>query len=398
MRGSRHAVLPVVTAAAVAALACLLLAPPRAGHALPLGGGTAAVAATAAAGGDTAMAGGALTAASAEATASPTLTTAVLGDVTVRKGSTATIRYRCEDAAGGTVTAGLLVTGGDGKVVRTLVRGRRVAAGLTQTWTGKLTLKPGRYTLTAHASDAAGRQESRAIAARLRVRAPLAPVVPSASARSAAFAWAAGRAGRVAVAVVDSRGRAYGYHAGEGFMSASVVKAMLLVAYLRGHDTVDAGMRGVLERMIEQSDNDAADVVYGVVGRHGLEHLAALAGMKGLRTTGAWITTRVTAADLALFFHDMHRWLPARHRAFADHLLSHITPYQCWGIPAAARPLGYRVYFKPGWFGAWVLAHQAARLERGSVCIGLAVLTDDNPAEDYGKDTVAGVTARLLRH
>ncbi len=381
MRGRSHTVAWAAVVAVAAALACLPLAQPRAGHARPLSGGGAT----------------GQPAASSETTASPTLTTAVLGDVAVHKGRTATIRFRCDDTGGGEAAADLLVTGEDGKVVRTLVRRRTVAAGTTQTWSGKVTLAPGRYAVTAHATDAAGRPESRATPAQLRVLAPPVPVVPTAGARRTAFAWAAARAGRVAVAVVDSRGHVRGYHAAEGFTSASVVKAMLLVAYLRGHDTVSDGMSGVLERMIEESDNDAADVVYGVVGRGGLERLARLAGMKGFRTTGAWITTRVTAADLALFFRDMHRWLPARHRAFADRLLSHITPYQCWGIPAAARPLGYRVYFKPGWLGAWVLANQAARLERGRVRIGLAVLTDDNPAEDYGKDTVAGVTARLLR-
>ena len=74
----------------------------------------------------------------------------------------------------------------------------------------------------------------------------------------------------------------------------------------------------------------------------------------------------------------MHTWLPSRHRSFADRLLSHVTPYQCWGIPAAERPVGCRVHFKPRWLGAWVLANQAARLERGSVRLGRAVLTDDN--------------------
>ena len=336
-------------------------------------------------------------AASAETTPCPAPATVVLGNVKVRKGSIASIRYRCDHEAGGAVVAELLVTDRSGKVVRTLVHGHTVPAGLAQTWKGKVTLAPGRYVVTAHARDAAGVTESRAEPADLVVLTPLPPAVPTESARRAAFAWAAGRAGRVAVAVVDSRGRLYGYHADEGFMSASVVKVMLLVAYLRGHDTVSAGMRDVLQRMIEHSDNDAADLVYGIVGRGGLERVAKLAGMKGFKTTGAWITTRITAADMALFFRDMHTWLPSRQRSFADRLLSHITPYQCWGIPAAARPLGYRVYFKPGWLGAWVLAHEAARLERGNVRLGLAVLTDDNPYESYGKDTVAGVTARLLR-
>jgi hypothetical protein len=55
------------------------------------------------------------------------------------------------------------------------------------------------------------------------------------------------------------------------------------------------------------------------------------------------------------------------------------------------------VFFKAGWLGAWTLASEAARLERERVRVGLAVFTDDNPTSTYGKETVAGVTARLLR-
>jgi hypothetical protein len=51
---------------------------------------------------------------------------------------------------------------------------------------------------------------------------------------------------------------------------------------------------------------------------------------------------------------------------------------------------------KAGWLGASTLASEAARLERGRVRVGIAVFTDHNPAGDYGKETVAGVTARLL--
>ncbi len=93
----------------------------------------------------------------------------------------------------------------------------------------------------------------------------------------------------------------------------------------------------------------------------------------------------------------MEGYLPRRHRSFADGLLRRIVSYQRWGVPAAAEPLGYRVYFKPGWLGAWTLANEAARLERGKVRIGLAVFTDHNPTSSYGKETIAGVTARLLR-
>jgi hypothetical protein len=197
--------------------------------------------------------------------------------------------------------------------------------------------------------------------------------------------------------VVDSRGHSYGFHARRSFITASTVKAMLLVAYLRRHRTVSDGMRATLTRMITVSDNSCADAVYASVGRDGLRRLARLARMSSFRTTGGWILCRVDAADMARFFRDMDVYVPRAHRRFAHRLLSSVVSYQSWGIPAVARPLGYRVYFKAGWLGAWTLANAAARLERGRVRVGIAVFTDHNATGDYGKETVAGVTARLLR-
>ena len=100
---------------------------------------------------------------------------------------------------------------------------------------------------------------------------------------------------------------------------------------------------------------------------------------------------------MARFFRDMEKYVPATHRRFANGLLAHIVSYQRWGIPVAAEPAGYRVYFKPAWLGASILANEAARLERRRVRIGLAVFTEQNPTSSYGRETIAGVTARLLR-
>ena len=123
----------------------------------------------------------------------------------------------------------------------------------------------------------------------------------------------------------------------------------------------------------------------------------ARADMKTFRASSAWIACRVGAADMARFFRDMERYIPREHRRFANELLAQIVSYERWGIPVAAEPRGYRVYFKPGWLGAWTLANEAARLEHHKVRIGLAVFTDHNPSSAYGEDTIAGVTARLLR-
>ena len=252
---------------------------------------------------------------------SETLSTTVLSTITVHSGQTVRVRYRADDTAGGSPTVSLLVTTRDGLVRRRLVSGKVVQAGAEQVWRGRIRLRRGRYLLVAHATDASGRREASATAAGLRVLRSLPPLVPTARARRAAFAWAARRSGRVAVAVVDSRGGTYGYNARRPFITASTVKAMLLVAYLRRHRTVSDGMRATLTRMITVSDNSSADAVYASVGRRGLKRLARLAHLSSFRTAGDWILCRVDAADMARFFRDMEQYVPRAHRRFANGLL-----------------------------------------------------------------------------
>jgi hypothetical protein len=342
-----------------------------------------------------ALALGAIAAQPARADYNPSLTTTALVDVTVYRGDKATLKYRADDPAGGNVTIDVFIAHEDGVIVAQPVRGLQIPVGADQSWTGKISLPAGLYIYWAEATDANGLREATPASAYLRVRRM--PLVPTAAALARAKTWATKRAGKVTFAVVDSRGTLHGWRATTRCTSASVVKSMLLVQYLRTHATVSAAMRDVLARMIERSDNAAADVVYNIVERKGLVHLARVTGMSGFEPRGGWITTLITAADMARFFRDMDTYIPKDHLTFADHLLASITPSQRWGIPPAAEPAGYRVFFKGGWLGANVLANQAARLVRGRVRLGLAVFTDNNPGPLYGQETITGITARLLR-
>ncbi|HEX3874345.1 MAG TPA: hypothetical protein VHW26_09390, partial [Solirubrobacteraceae bacterium] len=85
--------------------------------------------------------------------------------------------------------------------------------------------------------------------------------VPSASEISSAEAFVDGRVGRTGFAVVDTHGTLSGVRMHEQFHSASLIKAMLLVAFLRRLGDAHAGLtdadRDVLEPMIHISDNDA---------------------------------------------------------------------------------------------------------------------------------------------
>lgn len=232
----------------------------------------------------------------------------------------------------------------------------------------------------------------------------VAPVgYPQPTSVAAANRYLRRRSGYTAFATVDSQGRLGGAHLHRTFVSASVVKAMLLVAYLRmlaaERRGLDAGSRSLLAPMIELSDNDAAAAVWYRVGESRVRTLARRTGMSDFSVSGYWANAQISAADQARFFFRMEAAIPRRFRPYARHLLSHIVDYESWGIPAAARPRGWRVYFKGGWrsTGRGQLVHQAARLHRPGARVAIAVLTDGNPSMGYGIETIEGVTARLLQ-
>jgi len=214
--------------------------------------------------------------------------------------------------------------------------------------------------------------------------------------------YARRRTGSVSFAVVDEFGHIHSFHRGQRYSSASLVKAMLLVAYLRKGDVrgrrLHGDEKGLLGPMIRVSDNDAASSVHARVGSGGLNRLAKRAGMKRFVANPVWGGCQVTARDQAELFARIHRLLPDRHRSYALDLLRNISPGHRWGIPKGD-PKGWQAHFKGGWYpdgGGWRV-HQGALLRRGNREIGLAVLTQGGPSLGYGAATISGVTRRLLR-
>jgi hypothetical protein len=228
------------------------------------------------------------------------------------------------------------------------------------------------------------------------------PKYPWKSRVASAREFARGRSGSVSFAVIGERGNLRGYKPRREFASASVVKAMLMVSYLRRNDVrhrpLHAGDKALLAPMIQRSDNATATAVFNIVGIEGLLRLARAAEMRDFHPNVVWGLSQISAGDQAGFFFRLRRYIPRRHRHYAFHLLSHIVTYQSWGIPRS-KPPGWEVYFKGGFIpvsGGWRI-NQVARLTRGSHRLGLAVLSQGNPSLEYGAETVQGVAARLLR-
>ena len=224
---------------------------------------------------------------------------------------------------------------------------------------------------------------------------------PSGLAIQAARRFARRREGGVAFAVVDERGALRGLDPDRTFFSASLTKAMVLVAFLRQaarrHQEPTESERRSLGFMIRLSDNESADRMYERVGDEGLREVARTVGMSRFAVSGAWANATLTPADQARFFLVADRLVPRRDRAFARRLLETVSPQQTWGLPRAARP-GWRTFFKGGWRpeDRGELVHQAALLERGERRMAIAVMTVRSRDMSYGERTIEGIARRLL--
>jgi hypothetical protein len=93
----------------------------------------------------------------------------------------------------------------------------------------------------------------------------------------------------------------------------------------------------------------------------------------------------------------LESFIPRRHRHYARYLLSHIVRGQRWGIGRVAPP-GWALFFKGGWgSGSGRVDHQVALLQRRRQRVAVAIFTQFDPDHRYGKQTLRGVAARLLR-
>ena len=141
---------------------------------------------------------------------------------------------------------------------------------------------------------------------------------------SAAISYADTRTGDIAFAA-RTDDRFYGYRPDHVEWSASVVKAMLMVAYLDepwvADRPIDAYDNSLLIPMITVSDNDAADRVDELVGSAGLDALARRVRMTHfVAAAPIWGETQITASDQTLFFLHIGSFIVPRHRRYGMHL------------------------------------------------------------------------------
>jgi len=228
------------------------------------------------------------------------------------------------------------------------------------------------------------------------------PVVPSSAQVAAAKRYASSRAGIVSFTVVDSSGKRYSLDGDRPFVTASVIKAMLMTCFLNmktiEHESLSSTDRSELHAMITVSDNEAANWVYDAVGDGRLYDLAHRLGMRHFSIYGYWANAQLTTNDQSLLMENLSKAIYRPYYLYARSLLSSVVSSESWGIPEVARPHRWKVFFKGGWRGTdrGQLIHQVARLERRGKMIVICVMTDGDPSSLYGQETVEGITQKLL--
>jgi Beta-lactamase enzyme family len=219
--------------------------------------------------------------------------------------------------------------------------------------------------------------------------------------RTSAIRYLQTRSGVESFAFIDDRGRLFQHRAWVRAPSASLLKAMLLVAYLnrssvRTRALTDSDRR-LLGPMIRWSDNATAGSVLNIVGAAGLNRVARRADMRHFQLRSPWGLSTTTARDQARFFYRIDSLMPRRHRTYGMNLLRRIVVSQRWGI-ARVKPDGWFIHFKGGWgSGTGRVTHQSALLRTRTKRIALSVITEWNPSHTYGTWTIRGIALRMLK-
>ena len=228
--------------------------------------------------------------------------------------------------------------------------------------------------------------------------------------------YLAGRSGTVLAAVYDVRtGQSWRLGDGPAQDEASVVKVDILETVLSASDGtgLSSDNQGLAQQMIEDSDNDAATSLWYAAG--GTAGLAAYNDRVGLtRTTpspcvvcadfpwpGWGLTTTVPDDQITLLKQLITPGpvLTAADRQYALSLLENVTPDQAWGVSGGV-PAGVTVALKNGWLPLnddntdWQINSEGWVSGDGRDYL-ISVLTTGNPTEQYGIDTINGLSSLI---
>ncbi len=144
------------------------------------------------------------------------------------------------------------------------------------------------------------------------------------------------------------------YHAGQHFISASVIKVTIISALLLKEDSpakLTARQHALAWQMITQSNDNAASALWAEVGMTAMQRFLDKAGMTHTVLSDAWGLTLLTAHDemtLLTVLTYAGKVLGTSSRHYVLWLMAHVIASQRWGVAAGA-PSSVTVHIKNGW-------------------------------------------------
>jgi beta-lactamase class A len=235
-----------------------------------------------------------------------------------------------------------------------------------------------------------------------------------------ARSYAATRAGILQAAVYDeTTGQTWTLGPGSPQDEASVIKVDILETLLAQHRAsgtpLSASDLALTQEMIEDSDNDAATALWNEVGGpQGIRTYNASLGLTDTTPSNClscagfawpgWGLSTTTALDQIALLRALvqpNAHLTDTEQTFALGLMERVTPLQRWGVTAGV-PLQATAALKNGWLpltsedNDWQI-NSIGWISGSGRSYLIAVLTTGDPTEQYGIDTIGGLSAIVWR-
>lgn len=208
------------------------------------------------------------------------------------------------------------------------------------------------------------------------------------------------RSDDVSVAIYDKNtGQTYSYHGDAVYCPASTVKVPIMAETLEKTDgNLTEEQQEQLTTMIENSDDDAAtDLWEENGGTAAMQTFMSELGMSHTVANNAWGLSTTTASDMLktmeLFAYPNHI-LTNSERAYGLNLMENVEADQCWGVSAGVAP-DTTIALKNGWspetWSNWRI-NSLGYINGDGRDYVIAVYTISNPTEQYGIDTIEGIS------
>jgi beta-lactamase class A len=216
-------------------------------------------------------------------------------------------------------------------------------------------------------------------------------------------AYVGSRSDDVTVAVQDMRtGQIFQFRPGLVEHTASTLKVDILATLLAQAQAegrpLTSAEQALAVPMIEDSLDSAADTLWVQLGPAAVADFERAAGMTDTTpaTDGVWGTTTTTALDRLAMIRTLvepNAQLTDASRQYVLNLMEHINPQQDWGATGGV-PAGVTVALKNGFavINGWQI-NTTGWVDGDGRDYTVAVLTDGNPTEAYGIETVDAISA-----